>query len=159
MKCNHLEHPKTSSHTIDSGRKEYECGGCGNRYTSDWSMTPVRDFFIHGANLTIDFIKDMHQRFSHENMDLGLVMSAMRLAESLQDYEDRDRLMYKAMYLASNKGYKVGIRIDPEEPDWPVVSIKLPTGQVTWHTSQGPEWDGHDTDLKWKRVDLYKFAA
>lgn len=60
---------------------------------------------------------------------------------------------------------------DREAPDWPVLYIQLPTGQVSWHISpidqdlfghvrrtiahtlNAPVWDGHTTDEKYERVD------
>jgi len=59
---------------------------------------------------------------------------------------------------------------DPNEPDWPVLVIELQgVGQVSWHISKadyeacfGPdggwlppypnEWDGHDTEEKYRRL-------
>lgn len=54
---------------------------------------------------------------------------------------------------------------DPEEPDWPVVYVELPTGQTSWHISPddwwifacvprkyGAQWDGHSTEEKYQRV-------
>lgn len=55
---------------------------------------------------------------------------------------------------------------DPDEPDWAVILIDLPAGQVAWHIS--PEdmelfghvrrdddgvWDGHTTEEKYRRLD------
>ncbi|HEY9261875.1 hypothetical protein, partial [Chitinophaga sp.] len=31
--------------------------------------------------------------------------------------------------------YESSLGTDPQDPDWPVVYIKLPTGQVSWHIS------------------------
>jgi hypothetical protein len=54
---------------------------------------------------------------------------------------------------------------DPEEPDWPVLYLTLPTGQVSWHIAPrdmdlfrhvpigGQEWDGHDVVEKYRRLD------
>lgn len=61
--------------------------------------------------------------------------------------------------------YPSSLTIDPAEPDWPVVLVSLPTGQVSWHVA--PEdmdlfghvhmgsamWDGHDTAEKYRRLD------
>ncbi|MFD6552768.1 hypothetical protein [Streptomyces sp. NPDC058398] len=59
---------------------------------------------------------------------------------------------------------------DPSEPEWAVVSINLPTGQVTWHVApddmdlfahvdRGVEaWDGHDTEEKYARLDAHTRA-
>lgn len=56
---------------------------------------------------------------------------------------------------------------DPQEPDWPVLTLELPTGQASWHiapddvelfghvraTTLGDRpWDGHSTDAKYGRV-------
>jgi hypothetical protein len=56
---------------------------------------------------------------------------------------------------------------DPAAPDWPVVIVELPTGQVSWHINPadmglfahvGPKphvsrgWDGHTTDEKYARI-------
>lgn len=65
-----------------------------------------------------------------------------------------------------SKLYPSWINLDPGEPDWPVVLIQLPTGQVSWHITyqerysifahiygeSGPPWDGHDDVEKWRRV-------
>lgn len=57
---------------------------------------------------------------------------------------------------------------DPAEPDWAVVVIEAPGGQLSWHVSPddmdlfghvkptGPDsrpWDGHSTDEKYARLD------
>ena len=72
------------------------------------------------------------------------------------DYESRYTLVLQAMHLARMCNFPVGIRIDPREPEWPVVFITLPTGQVSWHMPQYPyEWDGHDTRDKHARIKKY----
>ncbi|MFJ3812572.1 hypothetical protein ACIPWE_40215 [Streptomyces sp. NPDC090073] len=54
---------------------------------------------------------------------------------------------------------------DPEEPEWAVVNISLPTGQACWHiapddmdlfehvTKANYVWDGHTTEQKYGRLD------
>lgn len=55
---------------------------------------------------------------------------------------------------------------DPNEPEWAVVTISLPTGQVTWHVAPNDmdlfghvrkdlaaAWDGHSTEEKYERLD------
>lgn len=60
---------------------------------------------------------------------------------------------------------------DPAEPDWPVVYVKTPEGQLSWHISpedvdlfghvtfgnlvsrQTVTWDGHSTEEKYARLD------
>lgn len=56
---------------------------------------------------------------------------------------------------------------DPNEPDWPVIYIETPAGQLSWHLSPDdldlfehvirvtPEsitWDGHTTEEKYRRL-------
>ena len=56
---------------------------------------------------------------------------------------------------------------DPSEPDWAVVIVEGPRGQMSWHVA--PEdmdlfghvrrteenaWDGHSTELKYERLKL-----
>jgi hypothetical protein len=62
-------------------------------------------------------------------------------------------------------GLKVGLINDPDEPDWPVMMIDLPTGQVGWHLPKediignwpqyNGNWDGHS--LEEKRERLHRF--
>lgn len=75
-------------------------------------------------------------------------------------YRERNELVAA---LAAHHGGVVGI--DPTEPDWPVVYIELPNGQVSWHF--GPDdldliedfprssevvWDGHTNEEKYDRI-------
>lgn len=72
------------------------------------------------------------------------------------NYPERYALVIEAMYTAVECGLAVGIRIDPEEPEWPVVYIELPTGQVSWHMPQHPvPFDGHSTEEKYRRIQEY----
>lgn len=60
---------------------------------------------------------------------------------------------------------------DPDTPEWPVVTVETPAGQMSWHVApddvglfdhldgpaEGFEWDGHSTDEKYERMrDLTK---
>jgi len=80
-------------------------------------------------------------------------------------YGDRNHVAILAAELAKRAGYEVAIGTDPEEPDWPVLYIMLPTGQVSWHmkdkdlqglTHRFPRrdivWDGHTVRQKNKRI-------
>ena len=81
-------------------------------------------------------------------------------------YGERADIVALAVALSRRLGYAAGTSSDPNEPDWPVVYIELPTGQVSWHFSANdfaacvpgglPEyptaWDGHDTAEKYRRV-------
>lgn len=69
------------------------------------------------------------------------------------NYVIRYGLVWQALALAVECGIAAGVRIDPAEPEWPVVYIDLPTGQTSWHMPQfANEWDGHDTTEKYRRV-------
>ena len=64
--------------------------------------------------------------------------------------------------LALKLGYRAGLKEDPNEPDWPVLMIDLPIGQVGWHLPKKEilgewpeyhaEWDGHSLEEKRRRV-------
>jgi hypothetical protein len=54
---------------------------------------------------------------------------------------------------------------DPNEPDWAVLYVESPEGQLSWHISPndmdlfshlaivpGVKWDGHTTDEKYERL-------
>jgi hypothetical protein len=67
-------------------------------------------------------------------------------------------------------GYPSAFGLDTGEPDWRVVHVDLPTGQVSWHISvtdldlfpwplpDGAKWDGHDTAEKYYRLDRHTLA-
>ncbi len=42
------------------------------------------------------------------------------------DYEKRYVWVFKALSQALELGYKAGVRIDPDQPEWPVVQVELP---------------------------------
>ncbi|MBD1995310.1 hypothetical protein H6G00_01525 [Leptolyngbya sp. FACHB-541] len=58
----------------------------------------------------------------------------------------------------------IGLGADPKEPEWPVVFLELPSGQVSWHVPMSEidnfsflgayfyGWDGHTTEEKYDRV-------
>jgi hypothetical protein len=54
---------------------------------------------------------------------------------------------------------------DPDEPEWAVVYVGLPTGQASWHVhaddmglfshvrrDNATRWDGHSTEEKYRRI-------
>lgn len=72
------------------------------------------------------------------------------------DYAVRNPLIYEALYLAQKCGYPAGIRLDPDDPTWPVVYLELPTGQVSWHIPEHVNlWDGHSTSKKYRRIQKW----
>ncbi len=80
-------------------------------------------------------------------------------------YFDRNQAVMVMAKLALQQGMKVGLRIDPEEPDWPVLMIDLPTGQVGYHLPKDEvcgewpdyerDWDGHSLAEKRERLAGY----
>ena len=73
-------------------------------------------------------------------------------------YNNRNLFTYEAIALALRCGYEAGIRIDPNEPEWPVAFIELPSGQISYHLEQHPNpWDEHATEQK--RLRILQFIA
>lgn len=86
---------------------------------------------------------------------LGNILHRIRLIEQADpiDYELRNRLVIKAVYMAKLYDIAAGFRVDPDEPHWPIAQIELPTGQVAWHLRPHPApWDGHTTAMKHGRI-------
>lgn len=78
-------------------------------------------------------------------------------------YFDRNQLALAYARLAQEKGWTVGLGLDPDEPDWPVLYIDTPEGQVSWHLPANEvniedwpgyegQWDGHDLAVKRDRL-------
>ncbi|TVL89810.1 hypothetical protein CD790_25790 [Streptomyces sp. SAJ15] len=92
----------------------------------------------------------------------------LQRAEAERDAAYRERAHLVA-YLASRYLSHIG-HTDPDAPDWPVVIVETPAGQMSWHiaerdlelfghvrpTSEGlTGWDGHTTEEKYARlIDL-----
>lgn len=84
-------------------------------------------------------------------------------SSTLQDaYTDRNQAALLAAHLARMLGMKTGWHIDHIEPEWPVLFIELPTGQVSWHIPKAEAgayhpvwfdgWDGHTVEEKRRRI-------
>lgn len=83
-------------------------------------------------------------------------------------YRERAHLLALLAAVAMTDGLPVHIgNADPQEPDWPVLTFELPTGQASWHiapddvelfrhvratTDADRPWDGHSTAEKYERV-------
>lgn len=88
------------------------------------------------------------------------------------DYDVRNPLVIQALAVASTLKYPCGFRINPSEPNWLVIQIELPTGQVSWYFPTGQvswhtpqyqatrdgqvSWDGHSVDERFNRIDAFK---
>lgn len=83
-------------------------------------------------------------------------------AEKDSAYAERNKVV-----LALARFYPHGWGIDPDEPDWRVLYLDLPTGQASWHFtveefeasrkylrphSHNVVWDGHTTEEKYERL-------
>lgn len=85
--------------------------------------------------------------------ELSKKLADILRTDEAKDYAARNILIYEALPIALHAGLKAGIRIDLNEPDWPVIYIELPTGQITYHVEPHPiSWDGHTTPEKIARV-------
>lgn len=103
------------------------------------------DAYIHTRDVQITRLPQLH---------LAHVLTLIEQNDA--NYDRRYGLVFRALSIALQLGYTAGVRIDPKEPDWPVVFIELPTGQVTWHVTPHPvEWDNHTTEEKYQRVRAY----
>lgn len=86
-------------------------------------------------------------------------------AEAERDGAYRERA-HLAAYLAALHPSHIGYT-DPNAPDWPVLIIETPAGQMSWHIAERDldlfahvrptdrvcrGWDGHTTDEKYERL-------
>lgn len=89
-------------------------------------------------------------------------------SSTLEDaYRDRNLAVLALARLAIKSGHRAGLR--DRDSDWPIVTIDLPTGQVTWHIprAEAPpdlpdypdEWDGHNLAQKQERVRAFADGA
>ena len=91
-----------------------------------------------------------------DRVRLATLLTVIERMDQVGDYEIRNRAVLTALSLALALGYKGGIRTDEDMPDYPVVLIELPTGQVSWHLPQfDREWDGHTTEEKYERIHAF----
>ena len=83
-------------------------------------------------------------------------------------YFDRNQAVMLAACFACITGREVGWQENPEDPEWPILYVDLPTGQVSWHMPRsqrvlGPgalgeypfKWDGHTVEEKRRRIAEY----
>lgn len=88
--------------------------------------------------------------------------------------DDTDRALYRerahlVAFLAACYPSLIAYN-DPDEPNWPVVYVDSPAGQLSWHINPDDldlfrhvtcntvhylrgQWDGHDTEEKYRRLD------
>lgn len=91
-----------------------------------------------------------------DQLRLAVILSAVRQADEVKDYELRNKGILTAMVTCLAIGYPAGVRFDPQEPEWPVVYMELPTGQISYHIPQFPEaWDNHTVEEKNARLESF----
>jgi hypothetical protein len=106
-----------------------------------------------GGELENIFKKEHEEFIEEENKSLKMYLESIETFDKNNDYDNRNNFILAALNFCIALGYECGIRVDPKEPEWPVVFMELPTGQVSWHLSQHEkEWDGHSTEKKYKRI-------
>jgi hypothetical protein len=79
-------------------------------------------------------------------------------------YAERNAVVLAFAAMALSAGWRIGQLADEAEPDWPVLMIDTPAGQVSWHfraedmPDLSPpypgEWDGHETPEKYERLRI-----
>lgn len=83
-------------------------------------------------------------------------------------YSERASCVALIVALGAMIGWRFGYGLDPQAPDWPVVYVDTPAGQLSWHFSRDDyercfpgglpryagEWDLHDAPEKYRRCDL-----
>ena len=77
-------------------------------------------------------------------------------------YAERNKVVLAFAALVKEQGWDVGLTVDPDSPDWPVLMIETDAGQVSWHFQAGElpsglplfagKWDGHSTPEKYARL-------
>lgn len=88
--------------------------------------------------------------------DLADFLVLIERYDQAKEYDNRYLAVCGALVAACACGFRAGVRVDPAEPEWPVIYIELPTGQVSWHLPQHPvAWDGHDTEEKYRRCRAF----
>ncbi len=101
----------------------------------------------------------------------GVNLSNQGLRESADMdslYTDRALLVLLVAVLADERDLPVERLIDEGQPDWPVIAVQLPTGQVSWHLNPADlegvwrvnalpigTWDGHTTAEKMERIRAF----
>jgi hypothetical protein len=96
------------------------------------------------------------RRTWREDLSLALQMASEIDADPRPDYQAREICLLRALLHVRLLDIPAGFRLDPAEPEWPVLQFELPTGQVSWHMPGHPTaWDGHDAAMKAARIAAF----
>lgn len=95
-------------------------------------------------------------------------INATETALELGDMENQRNAVYRErahLVAALAAHYPAEMHEDPDDEDWAIIYVKLPTGQASWHLSPQDqdlfphikyggtfEWDEHTTDEKYRRI-------
>ena len=116
--------------------------------------------------------RDLFPEYSSEDLPVRMLRDALLVImerkevknESTPDeaHYDRNLCVQAMLKMAQKLGFNTGLK---EDPEWPILYIDLPTGQVSWHIPKQeiltdvPEyngkWDGHNLQEKRRRVIDY----
>jgi hypothetical protein len=99
-----------------------------------------------------------------KGQDVSLGDYIERLSDVDRAYAERNAVVIAFAHMAEQEGWRVGLLEDPTEPEWPVIVIETPRGQVSWHIpadelpvdrfdARRVEWDGHSTREKYNRLE------
>lgn len=95
-----------------------------------------------------------------------IIEAEARAAGAREAYADRNLVAQAFAWAMEEAGWPVAWGVDESEPDWPVLYIETPQGQVSWHIPKAeriyeppvrPEhgpvaWDGHTKEQKFERL-------
>ena len=113
--------------------------------------------------------RNVFPEYSSEDLPILMLRDALSVIvgrdevknESSPDeaYLDRNLCVQAMVKMAQKLGFNTGLK---EDPEWPILYIDLPTGQVSWHIPKQeiltdfPEyngkWDGHNLQEKRRRL-------
>ncbi len=130
-------------------------------------MTPMTDERLAMYRGMRDHIREMYAgpfsiAFANSVDEIDRLRAEVERLRAEKDgaYHERNQVV-----AALAKLFPSGIAVDPNEPDWPVLYIDLPDGQVSWHFQRSEaidllagipkyngEWDGHSTEEKYTRL-------
>ena len=135
--------------TDDADRSDCGCGGPCTMECRENGYPDALSYRDLATREVTDTVRDMHRAEVDEAR-----------AERDAAYRERARLV---AFLAAC--YESGMLTDSAEPDWPVVYVSTPAGQLSWHIAKGdlglfahvpvttdPAWDGHTTEAKYERL-------